>query len=102
MKSHLRHTSNARRRSLLEGIVKHSHKQGQPITTVYIDDCCKLRKKIESVFSSETNVKLDLFHAVQRITKTLSRKHPMYHQYGRSFARMETQDHIGLPLHLQQ
>ena len=67
-------------RSLLEGLVKHAHKQGQPVTTVYIDDCCKLRKKIKTVFGLETNVKLDLFHAIQRITKTLSRKHPMYHQ----------------------
>lgn len=33
-------------RSLLEGLVSHSPKQGQQVTTVYIDDCCKLRNKI--------------------------------------------------------
>lgn len=67
-------------RNLLEGVCSHSHKQGQQVTTVYTDDCCKFRNKIISVFGPETVVKLDLFHAVQRITKTLSRKHPMYHQ----------------------
>lgn len=66
--------------SLLEGLVKHAHKQSQLVTTVYIDDCCKLRKKIKTVFGLETNVKLDLFHAIKRITKTLSWKHTMYHQ----------------------
>jgi hypothetical protein len=67
-------------RSLLDGLVRHSHKQGQPVTTVYVDDCCKLRKKIESVFGLEARVKLDLFHAVQRITKTLLKKHSLYQQ----------------------
>ena len=32
------------------------------------------------MFGSDTRVKLDLFHAVQRITKTFKKKHPLYHQ----------------------
>ena len=44
--------------------------------TVYVDDCCKLRSKIENVFGKTVSVKLDLFHAVQRISKTLRKRHP--------------------------
>lgn len=43
--------------------------------TVYVDDCCKLRNKIKSIFGPHVSVKLDLFHAVQRITKTIPKKH---------------------------
>ena len=49
--------------------------KGLPITSVYVDDCCKLRNKIQSIFGSQTAVKLDIFHATQRITKTLSKRH---------------------------
>ena len=33
-------------RNLLDGLVRHSHKQNQTVATVYVDDCCKLRKKL--------------------------------------------------------
>ena len=50
-------------------------KQRSPnIATVYIDDCCKLRNKIQSVLGKEVVVKLDLFHATHRITKTLHKR----------------------------
>ena len=50
------------------------------IETVYIDGCCKLRGKITSVFGSRVSVKLDLFHATQRITRTLRKRHPLTQQ----------------------
>ena len=46
------------------------------LRTVYVDDCCKLRNKIENVFGKNISVKLDIFHAVQRISKTLCKIHP--------------------------
>lgn len=49
-------------------------KERSNITTVYIDDCCKLRGKIQSVLGKECSVTLDLFHATQRITKTLCKR----------------------------
>ena len=49
----------------------------QNITTIYVDKCCKLRRKIQSVFGLNVSVKLDLFHAVQRKTRTLSKKHTL-------------------------
>lgn len=37
--------------------------------TVYVDDCYKLCNKIKNAFGPHVSVKLDLFHAVQRIAK---------------------------------
>lgn len=50
------------------------------LETVYIDDCCKLRNKIHTLLGSHVLVKLDVFHAVQRITRTLSAKCKLHHQ----------------------
>lgn len=70
-------TSFAHVKSLLQDLLKRPHQQ---IKTIYVDECCKLRAKIKSVFGPNIMVKLDLFHAVQRITKTLSKKHTLTRQ----------------------
>ena len=49
--------------------------KGLLITSVYVDDCCKLRNKIKSIFGNQTAIKLDIFHATQRVTKTLLKRH---------------------------
>ena len=59
----------------LHSIHTRAHSSGVPITSVYVDDCCKSRNKIKSIFGNETLVKLDIFHATQRIIKTLSKRH---------------------------
>ncbi len=41
--------------------------------TIFVDNCCQVRNKLVSVFGS--GVKLDVFHAVQRITRAISKKH---------------------------
>ena len=71
-------TSFAYIQQLLENL-KH-RTTGSQIQTVYIDDCCKLKKKIKRIFGSDVAVKLDLFHAMQRITRTLPKKHPLMKQ----------------------
>ena len=48
------------------------------ITTIYIDDCCNWRGKLQNLLGN-VDVKLDLFHAIQRVTKSLSKKHKYYH-----------------------
>ena len=40
-----------------------------PLKTVIVDDCCKLIRQYESIFP-DIVVKLDLFHATQRVIKT--------------------------------
>lgn len=68
-------TSLAEVQYLLENLKSRS----QAIQVVYIDDCCKLRRKIHSVFGRNVLVKLDLFHATQRITKTLSKANDLFY-----------------------
>lgn len=70
-------TSFAHVERLLQDLVQRS---AGKIHTVYVDDCCKLRAKIRSLLGSNVSVKLDLFHAVQRTTRTLSRKHALTRQ----------------------
>ena len=50
-------------------------KHGEQVEQIFVDTCCSLRSKLQSIFGSE----LDVFHAVQRITKKLPKRHP-YHQ----------------------
>ena len=40
-----------------------------PLKTVIVDDCCKVKRQYESIFPGIV-VKLDLFHATQRVIKT--------------------------------
>ena len=52
---------------------------GQPIEEVYVDNCCQSRNKLQSIFGQDIRVRLDIFHAIQRITKTMSKHHPLCH-----------------------
>ena len=42
---------------------------------MYVDDCCELCNKINNKFGPHVSVKLDLFHTMQRITKTIPKNH---------------------------
>ena len=46
----------------------------------HIDNCCSLPHKLQSVFGSQLVVLLDTFHAVQRITSKLPKRHPYHHE----------------------
>ena len=60
--------------ALLQNLASRSDEN---MRTVYVDDCCKLHSKLlEDVFGETVSVKLDLFHAVERISKTLHTRHP--------------------------
>jgi len=65
-------TSFAEVTGLLKSLAVRSNQQ---LKAVYVDDCCKLTKKINDLLGSHVSVKLDLFHAVQRISKTIPKKH---------------------------
>ena len=64
-------------KTLLQDLAKQAQ---QPIQTLYVDECCKLQGKVTTVFGLNVSVKFDLFHVVQTITKTLSRKHALAQQ----------------------
>ena len=46
----------------------------EPIRFVIVDDCCASRLLYERIFGENIEVKLDLFHAIQRLTDTLPAK----------------------------
>ena len=51
------------------------HSLDSSINTIYIDDCCSWRPKLQQCFGSGVAVKL----AVQRVTKCLLKKHRHYY-----------------------
>ena len=51
--------------------------QGAQLDAIYTDNCCMLRGKMEGVFGSHVRIYLDLFHAAQRITRTIPKRHPL-------------------------
>ena len=40
--------------------------------TIYVDNCCHVKAKMKQAFGEYTEVKLDIFHAIQRITRVMS------------------------------
>ena len=73
-------TSLSQVEQVLRELHDHAEQQQCKIKTVYIDNCCSLRKKVQCILGNNTNVKLDVFHAVQRIVRTLPKRHSHYHK----------------------
>lgn len=61
----------------LESLRERFNVQGKTVTEFYIDNCCSWRNKLYQVFGSQLSVKLDVFHAVKRISDKISKKHPL-------------------------
>ena len=60
---------------------------GKLLNMVVVDDCCSVRASYKSVFP-EAVVKLDLYHACQRVVKTLSKGLPKTQQLSKEFGLM--------------
>ena len=65
-------------RRLLQQLFRRLSSQGKSVKEFYIDNCCHWRKKLQEVFGSDLAVKLDIFHAFQRISTKISKRHPFY------------------------
>lgn len=65
---------------VLTGLKNRIMNQGKQDTEFYVDICCTWRQKIQSVFGPTVCVYLDLFHAVKRISSTISKKNPLFYQ----------------------
>ena len=63
---------------LLEGLRCRLRMQNAAVQQVILDDCCKWHPFLQSMFGMQVQVKLDIFHAVQRITRTISKAAPFY------------------------
>ena len=61
--------------STLKERLAHQHKV---VDEFIIDNCCSWRTKLQSIFGTDMKVSLDLFHAVQRISSKLSKRHSFH------------------------
>ena len=46
--------------------------------TIYVDNCCPVRRQLKEIFGNDVLVKLDIFHAVQRISRSMTKQHTLY------------------------
>ena len=76
--------------------------KGQRVEEFFVDTCCSLRSKLQSIFGPQLKVYLDLFHAVQRISKHISKRHTYQRKILKSlqlvFREPSDQGGKGLPL----
>ena len=71
-------TSTDETKDLLLSLVEILQKNRAQFTAVYVDNCCTVRNKLQEYFGKNIFIQLDIFHAVQRITRVLSKRHPLY------------------------
>ena len=65
-------------KDMLESLQQRLLNQGKQVQEFIIDNCCSWRKKLQSIFGPQMRVLLDLFHAVQRISTSMSKRHPFH------------------------
>ena len=72
-------------REVLQHYKSRLEQANKKLELICVDDCCKVRNKYESVFES-TPVKLDLYHACQRVCKTVTHiNHPLAGSFRKEF-----------------
>lgn len=65
---------------LLSSLFQRFQKDSSDCGTIYADNCCAVRNKLKQLFNQSVLVKPDIFHAIQRITRVLSKRHLLYVQ----------------------
>lgn len=75
-------------RGLLQRINSQCESKQQHIKSCYIDNCCSWRSKLQSVFTSSCDVKLDLFHAVSRVVTEMPKRHPFHGACSADFTKV--------------
>lgn len=87
-------TSFSEIEDLLQGIKKRLERNVENLNMICVDDCCHVRNKYNKIFP-DTLVKLDLFHACQRVTKTVNKAdaigNSFMHDFSQVFRRDEDQ-----------
>ncbi len=54
--------------------------RGTQLNEVYVDNCCSIRQKLQSILGKDIRVCLDLFHAAQRVTRAIKKRYPLCRQ----------------------
>lgn len=62
----------------LQSLNTRMQQAGEKVKMIVIDNCCMWRRQLMATFD-DVEVKLDVFHAVQRLSKALSKKHPYFY-----------------------
>ena len=70
---------------LFEALSSDFKKRGVKLSGIFIDNCCKWRHLLASYFPN-VPVKLDLFHAVQRITKKVSKRSHIFSELCKDYS----------------
>ena len=76
---------------LLIQLKKRMSFSGNSLKFVCMDDCCHVSSKYSNIFPN-VSVKLDLFHACQRITRTFSRQNALHKEVSKSFVQIFRDD----------
>lgn len=76
---------------ILHGKKKRLQSANMKLNVICVDDCCHVRNKYSEVFPN-VEVKLDLFHACQRIMRTISRANPLHRDMSKSFSQIFRED----------
>ena len=59
----------------LQSLAERINAAHKSVKKIIIDNCCSWRRKLMNTFGEEVEVKLDIFHAVKRVSGALSKKH---------------------------
>lgn len=76
---------------LLVSLERRNAITGNKLELVCVDDCCKVANKYHSILPNAA-VKLDLFHACQRVTRTFSRQNALQKDVTKDFVQVFRQD----------
>ena len=61
----------------VEDLMKNIAVQCPQVETFFTDNCCQIRNKLAVLFP-KAGVKLDIYHAIARLTKHIPKKHPFH------------------------
>ena len=84
---------------LLMELEKRTSLRGNMIELTCVDDCCHVRSKYLNIFPNIA-VKLDLFHACQRITRTFLRQNALFNDVTKDFVQVFREDNDQGEVHL--
>ena len=84
-------TASENVKDLLNNLKHRFDRQRKDVKLCVTDNCCSWRGKIQQDFGSEMEVKLDLFHAVERVVRCIPKRHPFAYCCCQAF-RLVVQD----------
>ena len=70
-------TAISKVQDILNNLKRRLDQQKASCDTIFVDDCCKVRSKLQQIFPNVL-VKLDLFHAIQRVTSKVPKSKRQY------------------------